>query len=255
MLDLVAFNDRLYMHTGSDVFESTDGGASWENVPVNADGITLKSVKKGQSQGDFSLDSRLVATNNALYGIIPEEDDLRVFHLPVSGDAFVPAHKIPTFAERSSSLNVWTKEALAYELWTSVEEVEQDHFADDFEAGDSLPVTLYFRKKHWEAGGFAVSDETFYIECQRRLFKWKPGSQEWRNTRLIDTSEQPNRELNSGFKLAVSAETVYVGKRDGKLFQSLDGGDSWKDVTSSLPLRFTRFKRDSLCRGNGLRCN
>ena len=131
--------------------------------------------------------------------------------------------------------------ALAYELWTSVEEVKQDHSSDGHEESDSVPVTLYFRKKHWEAGGFAVSDETFYIECQRRLFKWKPGSQEWRNTKLIDTSEQPDSELDKGFKLAVAAETVYVGKRDGKLFQSLNGGDSWKDITLSLPLHFTRF--------------
>ena len=43
-------------------------------------------------------------------------------------------------------------------------------------------------------------------------------------------------------KLGVSGETIYVGKRDGKLFQSLDGGSSWRDVTPSLPLHFTRFK-------------
>ena len=153
MQDLVAFNDRLYMHTGSDVFQSTDGGTSWKNVPLNAGGVTLRSIKNGQSQGNFSLDSRLVVADNALYGIIPEEDDLRVFHLPLKSDAFVPVHKIPAFARRSPSFNVWTREALAYELWTSVEEVKQDHFADDPEEGDSLPVTLYFRKKHWEAGG------------------------------------------------------------------------------------------------------
>ena len=240
-LDVVAFNDRLYMHTGSDIFQSTDGGTSWKNVPVKSGGTTFRREKKEQYQGNFSLDSRLVATRNTLYGIIPEEDDLRVFHLPISSEAFVPVHKIPTFAERASPLNVWTNEALAYQLWTSVEEMEQDHFADDFEAGDSLPVTLYFRKQHWEAGGFAVSGETFYIECQRRLFKWEPDSQEWRNTKLVDTGEQSHRELDKGFKLAVSAETVYVGKRDGKLFQSLDGGDNWRDVTSSLPLHFTRF--------------
>ena len=241
MQDLVAFNDRLYMHTGSDVFQSTDGGTSWKNVPVNAGGVTLRSVKNGQSQGDFSLDSRLVATNNALYGIIPEEGDLRVFHLPLNSDAFVPVHKIPAFARRSPAFNVWTRKALAYELWTSVEEVKQDHSSDGHEESDSVPVTLYFRKKHWEAGGFAVSDETFYIECQRRLFSWEPGRREWRNTGLIDTSEQPHSELDKGFKLAVAAETVYVGKRDGKLFQSFDGGDSWKEITSSLPLHFTRF--------------
>ena len=43
-------------------------------------------------------------------------------------------------------------------------------------------------------------------------------------------------------KLAVLGETIYVGKRDGKLFQSLDGGNSWRDVTPSLPLHFARFK-------------
>ena len=238
MLDLVAFNNRLYMHTGSDIFQSTDGGTSWKNVPVNLGSVPVRQVKKEQPQGNFSLDSRLVAANNALYGIIPEGDDLRVFHLPVSSDVFVPVHRIPSFAGRSPSLNVWSREALAFEVWTSVEEV---HASDGREEDDGVPVTLYFMKKHWEAGGFAVSGETFYIECQRRLFKWKPDNQEWKNTKLIDTGEQPDSELDSGFKLAVSAETVYVGKRDGRLFQSLDGGDSWRDVTSSLPLQFTRF--------------
>ena len=47
-------------------------------------------------------------------------------------------------------------------------------------------------------------------------------------------------------KLAVSGETIYVGKRDSKLFQSLDGGSSWSDVTSNLPLHFTHFKEITL---------
>ena len=248
MLDLVAFNDRLYMHTGNDVFQSIDGGASWKNVPINSGGPTLKAIKKRQAQGNFPIDSRLVAADNALYGIVPTEDDLRVFHLPVRNDAFVPVHKIPSLVGRTPSSNVWTREALAFNVWTSVEEVNQAHLTDGSEETDSVPVTLYFMKKHWEAGGFAVRDGTFYAECQRRLFKWEPGSQEWRNTKLIDTSELPDNELDHGFKVAVSAETVYVGKRDGKLFQSLDGGDTWKDQTSSLPLRFTRFN-EIICVG------
>ena len=43
-------------------------------------------------------------------------------------------------------------------------------------------------------------------------------------------------------RLAVSGEIAYVGKRDGRLFQSLDSGNSWKDITPNLPLRFTCFK-------------
>ena len=42
--------------------------------------------------------------------------------------------------------------------------------------------------------------------------------------------------------MAVLGETIYVGKRKGELFQSLDEGESWRDITASLPLHFTRFK-------------
>ncbi|MDE0015401.1 MAG: hypothetical protein OXU51_04385, partial [Candidatus Poribacteria bacterium] len=54
--------------------------------------------------------------------------------------------------------------------------------------------------------------------------------------------EQPDGDLKYGFRLAVSGETVYVGKRDGRLFQSLDAGSSWKDITPNFPRQFTCFK-------------
>ena len=238
ILDVVAFNDSLYMYTGNDVFQSTDTGASWKNVPIHSGG--LRSLKSGQSQGNFPRNSRLVTTDSALYGIVPEEDDLRVFHLLLNSDMFVPVDRIPSFSQRSP-FNVFTRKALAFELWTTVEHVEQVYASDGQEEDENLPVTLYFMKKHWEAGGFAVNGETFYMECQRRLFRWEPGSAEWKNTGLIDTTEQLDNTSDNGFKLATSAETVYVGKRDGKLLQSLDSGDSWKNITSSLPLHFTRF--------------
>ena len=41
-------------------------------------------------------------------------------------------------------------------------------------------------------------------------------------------------------------KTIYVGKRDGNLFQSLDGGSSWRDVTPNLPLDFAHFKEITL---------
>ena len=90
-------------------------------------------------------------------------------------------------------------------------------------------------------GGLAVNGHTLYVEYERRLFRWRPGDSEWTDTGLIDTGEPRKDKPDRGFKLAVSGETVYVGKRDGKLFQSLDAGNSWKDVTSNLPLHFERF--------------
>ena len=92
-------------------------------------------------------------------------------------------------------------------------------------------------------GGFAVSGETFYVEYMRQLLRWKRGESKWFNTGLIDTDKSAEKSDDSmrGFKLAVSKETVYVGKRDGSLFQSFDSGVTWKDLTANLPMRFERF--------------
>ena len=92
------------------------------------------------------------------------------------------------------------------------------------------------------AGGLAVSDKTFYVEYQRSLFKWKPGDLEWTDTGLIDLGKLPDEDSINEFKVAALGETVYVGKRDGKLLQSLDAGTSWRDITPSLPFGFTHFK-------------
>ena len=70
------------------------------------------------------------------------------------------------------------------------------------------------------------------------------GDSEWTGTGLVDDGYRYDGKFGfgEGFKLAVLGETVYAGKRNGELFQSLDEGESWRDITSSLPLRFTRFK-------------
>ena len=86
-----------------------------------------------------------------------------------------------------------------------------------------------------------VSNNVFYAEYRPRLFKWKLRDPKWTDTGLINTDKQPNADNRNGFKVAVSEETVYVGKRNGQLFQSLDSGRNWKDITLSLPLRFTHF--------------
>jgi len=82
-----------------------------------------------------------------------------------------------------------------------------------------------------------VRNDMFYAEHEGTLFMWRLGDPEWTNTGLTAKDGDFTVEL----KLAVSEETVYVGKRDSKLFQSLDGGNSWRDVTPNLPLNFTRF--------------
>ena len=231
--DLVTVNNRLYARTDRGIVQSVDGGEVWETVGIEAPKQTREGIEEEFSPLHLSLASQLETAGDVLYGIAPGTDNLRLFQLSVGDNTFVPVQRAPTFEREFSSINLeeWTEE-LKQELLSGNSEENED-----FPAAVASLVTDYSR-----IGGFAVSGERFYTEWKHRLFRWKPGDSEWTDTGLIDTSGSLKDRLDKGFKLAASGETVYVGKRDGKLFQSLDEGDSWKDVTPILPLRFTRFK-------------
>ena len=230
--DLVAINNRLYAHTDRGLVQSVDGGEVWETVGIDSGKHTLEGIEEEFSPLHFSLVSQLETAGDVLYGIAPGKDNLRLFQLSAGDNTLVPVQRAPTFELESSPTEL--------EAWT--EEIKQELLSDHREENGNLPAVASLIISHSRIGGFAVSGQTFYAEWKYRLFKWKPGDSEWTDTGLIDTNESLNDEFDRVLKLAVSGETVYVGKRDGKLFQSLDEGNSWKDVTPILPLHFTRFK-------------
>ena len=119
---------------------------------------------------------------------------------------------------------------------------EETYLSDDMQKDSEFIKALPYIANYAKVGGFTVSDKAFYVEHQRQLFKWTPHDPEWTNTGLIDLGKPPDRDLRNGFKLAASGETLYVGKRTGNLFQSLDAGRNWANITSRLPLRFTHFR-------------
>lgn len=231
MQNLAVLNNRLYVHTGSDIVQSTDGGESWKSIRIDTNEQTFELTEQEHSHINFSYNSKIVSADGRLYGIVPEKYNLRVFRLSVEGDVLTSIPEIPAFKG----------ETLSKELVATIAEAEEIYLPNDMERDPKLTKALSYIVSFAKVGGFAVSGETFYIEHQRRLFKWKPGDPEWINTGLIDLGKQSSADLKKGFKLAVSGETVYVGKRAGHLFQSLDAGNSWRDITSSLPLRFSHF--------------
>ena len=197
IIDLVAFNNRLYGHTGYEVHQSIDAGVSWTKVPVDGQNAVLNPRTKIASESKFAV------IDNTLYFFSSEAEDFQIFRLSTDGDTLIPVQGVPIFDRRAVNPHG------TYRLQTETA---------------------------------AASRDVFYVEYHRGLFKWKLGDPEWTNTGLVDTYPVFDSKHRSGFKIAVSGETVYVGQRDGHLFQSFDEGNSWKDITSSLPLRFTRFK-------------
>lgn len=206
--DLVAFNNKLYVYTGTGFFKSADDGNSWEEVHIDYGEFTPKPTISGDKHVNYFTDSKLIIANNVLYAITPRGKELHIFRLRPDDDVFLTVHRISSPKLRASG-----------------EEVIDTNFLDSEEG-------------HMESSGFAVSGETFYVEYRRRLFKWTPGSIDVIDTGLTVTYEHSDKEL----KLAASAEVVYVGKQNGKLYQSLDGGNSWRDVTLNIPYSFSLIK-------------
>ena len=236
--DLVAFNNKLYAHTGFALYQSTDEGVSWKNLSI-AELSFMKATATESSKPDkarvyTAFNSKLAVDNNTLYFVSPKDDNLQIARLSTDSDIRSPVQSIPTSDD----------EALFRKLETSSEAAKETHLSEGPEKAHHAVVPIVpppIRGKDSKARMVAVCNDVFYAEQGRRLFKWRLGDPKWTNTGLTDRSQQSYEDLRMELKLAVLGDTVYVGKRDGKLFQSLDGGSSWRDVTPSLPLYFTRF--------------
>ena len=236
--DLVACNNRLYAHNGFALYQSTDEGGSWKNLSI-AEIPFMKVTKTASSKPDkahvyTAFYSKLAVDNNTLYFVSPKDDNLRIFRLSTDGDIRSPVQSIPTSDD----------EALFRKLGTSSEAAKETHLSEGPEKAHHAVVPIVpppIRGKDEKARMVAVCNDVFYAEQGRRLFKWRLGDPKWTNTGLTDR-DQSYEDLRMELELAALEKTVYVGKRDGKLFQSLDGGNSWRDVTPSLPLHFAHFK-------------
>jgi len=222
-ISLISLNNTLYTHTANEVFQSMNGGRSWKSIPVAAEAVPPESVEQKSSGIKLSFDSKLLVSGNTLYLVALTENDLRIFHLSTDGNLLIPLQGIPTFDD----------DRLSVGLPTDSQEDEHSRFSE---------IMLDSSEKYVKNKTLAVSRGVFYAEYKRRLFKWRLGDPEWKNTGLIDTSQVVDEDFHTGFKIAVSGETLYVGKRDGKLLRSLDGGNNWRDITSNLPLDFAHFK-------------
>ena len=240
--NLVYANHALYATIWKELVVSYDGGESWAPVPRRPETLT-----------------GLVKFNNRLYVKGVKETSPQLFRVSAEDNGLVPVPGMPNLVGsdietliREKFENVFP-ERVQDELEKNAEErtelTLEDFDLDKLSTASSQSLEKGFVeliKSYF--GSFAVSGNTYYMEYNQKLFRWKPGMTEWFDTGLADAGESIHSvaDLDAqgtmDFKIVVSGETVYVGKRDGHLLQSFDEGNTWSDVTANLPFSVTQFE-------------
>ncbi len=249
----------LYARVGPNLVKSTDGGRSWDAVNVALEINRLLSKETPRIV-------QVVEANGMLYVKGLRGNSIIIFQLSADGNVLNPIPEIPPSLDSKKlmchvlggrSFNfkderqmgqgfIITFSSTIDPLSSKLIQENPDFGAESFlkqliqvQADSPFAYELM-----WEGlwGNFAVSGETFYMEYNYKLFRWNPSETKWFYTGVEETIELSRTNVRSGFKIAVSGETVYVGKRDGHLLQSLDGGDTWNDVTPNLPFSIEHFK-------------
>ncbi len=250
----------LYARVGPNLVMSTDGGRSWDTVNfaleinrllsketprivqvVEADGVLYA---KGIQRGSTAI-FRLSADGTVLNPISetsPSFNSTKLMCYMLGGRSFDFKDERQMGQGVIITLSSGT-DSLSSQLIQGNPDFGAERFLKQLIQSQADAAVAY--KLMWEGlwGNFAVSGETFYMEYNYKLFRWNPGETEWFYTGVEETIELSDDNVGRGFKLAVSDETVYVGKRDGHLLQSLDGGDSWNDRTANLPQSVAHFNQ------------
>ena len=208
---IVAVNNQLYARTTNEIITSVDGGESWTPLPIDAKNIFV-----------------MAGFNDELY--------IRQYMRNLKN--------APPILRLSTEDNELT-------------------------AIPNMPVSegfdLIFQERvpspFIHLGSFAISGDTYYVEYEQKLYRWKLGTTKWYDTGLMGKKKLSHRFSppmsndspfyippylispdSISFKIAVAGETVYVGKRDGHLMQSLDEGETWNDLTDHLPFSVKSYK-------------
>ena len=233
VLNLVSTHKELYASTGRVLVTSYDGGESWTPVPGPATPITS-----------------LAKFNDAIYvrghsGMSPQ-----LFLLSAEDNRMIPVPGMPTLkSQMGEEIKNAFSGAFPDDNEKNAEEKAELNLEnldiEDYNEVIADSIETFLRSLF---GSFAVSGTTYYIESGGRLFRWKLGTTEWVDTGLVDEGPSvdsftdPTDYAIIYASLAVSGKIVYVGKRDGHLFQSFDEGETWNDVTGELPFSFQHFK-------------
>ena len=268
----------LYAMFGGEIVQTTNKGESWRTIQmgtpmtaaVREEPPTFTQIREfGGSLYAKTMGSPGPgnAHKTGLYRISAEDNTI----MPIESMPIFDSHKLSRFWNigRTGALDVSDK-AFIEQLKENFEGADQ-LFKTLTRGGTFKQEELYQQPLYQDqirlirrgiSGAFAVSGDTFYVEYNFKLFRWKPGETAWYDTGVEETGEllyrdamkafegagMPEAKIDEilstwqGFTLAASGNTVYVGKRDGHLVASFDMGNNWLDLTPALPFPVKAFK-------------
>ena len=218
---LVTVKNVLYALTPAEMLKSVDGGESWEPIGLGVGGSASPEGAK------------IATADGVLYASSGDSNGGTLFRLSDAGDVFLPVEGVPDF-EADTLQTEWSKKRR--EPWENSGDVM---IAREQSGADRHRIA----EKDRPNGKFALTEDTIFMEYKRKLFRWRRGETAWHDTGLEDSGHPPfSNHSAKGLTLAVSGNTLYAGKRDGDLFQSVDDGDTWKNITAFLAFPFGYFK-------------
>ena len=255
---VVALNESTFLSYGvSGMHRSIDGGKSWERFNPGSGSFVKDLISFGTDSG-ANAPTQLYATTGT--GLVKSNDNGKTWH------AVNPEIQITDFYRENPPqiLEILASDGVVYAKGRVNNEARLYRVSKDgnrlmriqeIPMQESTSGATQFFKQFAEAdqlssqrlihaglqGSFAVSDDTFYMEYNYKLFRWELGDTQWYDTEMEEVAEISQDKMMRGFKLAVSGNTVYVGKRDGHLVVSFDKGNNWIDLTPSLPFPVKDF--------------
>ena len=247
--ELVTVKNVLYARTREEMYKSADGGETWESVGL--------SIDKNASWNQVGVNAKIATSNGVLYTSNSKFDGVALFRLSDAGDMFLPLEGVPVFEEDTLYMERWQKSIEATKNNIDIDKVQellktnqvdkiqalltanQPRMLEELRANGGL--TFNVLEEFRTNGTFTVANDTVFMEYKHKLFRWRRGETAWHYTGLEDQGGISPIE-GKGFTLAVSGSTVYAGKRDGELFLSIDGGDTWREITENPAFPFGHFK-------------
>ena len=221
----------LYARYEGRIAKTSDEGKSWNAVQIEIPMTAPNREKPPDITHFIKSDGVLYAKGGGSF----HRSKIHIYRVSTDGNMLVPIQGMPIFDSLVSYIK--SDEVLDNRFNVSdksVFEQMQEKIPGATQLLKQLTQTdgenrfKLFRLA--QRGPFAVSGNTFYMEYNYKLFRWKMGDTEWYDTGQEETCELTLEIAGKDSKLAVSGNTVYYGKRDGHLVQSFDAGHNWKDI-------------------------